>query len=138
MAHLQLLRVASPRCHQRWSTRLFDLVAHHSVPVPIGYSREARWEETTVIDPRTNQEEPRRNCKPINDRVIGCLLGTRTGNSVEVTNCFPVGHEDKEDTVDIRLDYFESLRALHAQANPNEEIVGWCVLFLSVPLAMPN
>ncbi|EDQ90725.1 uncharacterized protein MONBRDRAFT_18528 [Monosiga brevicollis MX1] len=87
--------------------------------------REARWEETTVIDPRTNQEEPRRNCKPINDRVIGCLLGTRTGNSVEVTNCFPVGHEDKEDTVDIRLDYFESLRALHAQANPNEEIVGW-------------
>ncbi len=33
------------------------------------------------------------------NRVIGTLLGTVTGSTVEITNCFPVAHQETEEQV---------------------------------------
>jgi hypothetical protein len=41
----------------------------------------------------------RRN--PEQARVVGTLLGQREGNTVVVTNCFPVPHTETEDSVRI-------------------------------------
>lgn len=36
-------------------------------------------------------------------RVIGTLLGTVNGRSIEVTNCFPVPHSETDDQVGVKL-----------------------------------
>eukprot|EP00947_MAST-08B_sp_MAST-8B-sp1_P004621 g4621.t1 len=44
---------------------------------------------------------------------------------VEVTNCFPVPHTEKEDEVAVGKDFFAQMYDLHRKACPKEEIVGW-------------
>lgn len=58
-------------------------------------------------------------------RVIGTLLGTRTGNRVEITNCFAVPHAERGDEVAIGKDFNRQMSALHARANRRERVVGW-------------
>eukprot|EP00040_Diaphanoeca_grandis_P038450 m.256528 g.256528 ORF g.256528 m.256528 type:complete len:282 (+) comp34444_c0_seq1:176-1021(+) len=58
-------------------------------------------------------------------RVIGTLLGTVTGSAIEVTNCFPVPHNETDEQVAVDMDYHRSMFELHRQVNPKEVIVGW-------------
>eukprot|EP00730_Choanoeca_flexa_P012454 TRINITY_DN4290_c0_g1_i2.p1 TRINITY_DN4290_c0_g1~~TRINITY_DN4290_c0_g1_i2.p1 ORF type:complete len:295 (+),score=73.83 TRINITY_DN4290_c0_g1_i2:54-887(+) len=58
-------------------------------------------------------------------RVIGTLLGTVNGQTIEVTNCFPVPHNENDDQVAVDVEYQSNMRALYAAVNPNEVVVGW-------------
>jgi translation initiation factor 3 subunit F len=58
-------------------------------------------------------------------RVIGTLLGTVNGGKIEVTNCFPVPHNETDEQVAVDMDYHRSMYELHRQVNPKEVIVGW-------------
>jgi translation initiation factor 3 subunit F len=58
-------------------------------------------------------------------RVIGVLLGTVMGKTVEVTNCFPVPHNETEEQVVVDVEYQSNMRALYQMVNPNEVVVGW-------------
>eukprot|EP00038_Savillea_parva_P003674 m.128715 g.128715 ORF g.128715 m.128715 type:complete len:282 (+) comp11244_c0_seq5:94-939(+) len=58
-------------------------------------------------------------------RVIGTLLGTEVGGVIEITNYFPVPHNESVDQVAVSMDYYRSMLDLHRQINPNELIVGW-------------
>jgi len=58
-------------------------------------------------------------------RVIGTLLGTVNGSAIEVTNCFPVPHNETDEQVAVDMDYHKSMFLLHRQVNPKEVIVGW-------------
>jgi len=59
-------------------------------------------------------------------RVIGTLLGSRTGSTVVVKNCFPVPHVEKgEEEVAVGKDFLKHMLALHERVNPNEEVLGW-------------
>lgn len=59
------------------------------------------------------------------ERVIGTLLGIKSGNTVEITNCFPVPHIENPETAALDMDYHESMLALHKRVNPQEIVVGW-------------
>jgi len=59
------------------------------------------------------------------DRVIGTLLGTVVGNCVEITNSFPVPHNENEDIVAVDMEYHRTLYELHQRVNSKEIIVGW-------------
>ncbi|KAJ2852108.1 hypothetical protein IWW36_000487 [Coemansia brasiliensis] len=61
------------------------------------------------------------------DRVIGTLLGVRSddGRVVEIRSCFAVPHFETEDEIQVDMEHHSSVFALHKQANPREQIVGW-------------
>ena len=58
-------------------------------------------------------------------RVIGTLLGTVEKHSVEVTNCFPVPHNESEDEVAVDMEFAKNMYELHKKVSPNELILGW-------------
>jgi len=59
-------------------------------------------------------------------RVIGTLLGRHEGNTVYITNCFPVPHvEESEFKVKIDMEYHGTMLALQQQVNASEVVVGW-------------
>lgn len=59
------------------------------------------------------------------NRVIGTLLGTVSGTTVEVTNCFPVPHSENDEQVAVDMEYHRTMFELYQKVNPNEKIVGW-------------
>lgn len=60
-------------------------------------------------------------------RVIGTLLGRVNNNDmvVEVTNSFPVPHNETEEQVAVDMEFHQQMCALHTQTNSKEGIVGW-------------
>jgi len=60
-------------------------------------------------------------------RVIGTLLGSIHGNTVEVTSCFCVPHNESKDEVAVDMEFARSMTDFHTKANPNEVIVGWLI-----------
>jgi len=61
-----------------------------------------------------------------NERVIGSLLGF-FGNDgvVQVTNCFPVPHNEKPDQFALNMDFHKRMLNLHSTVSPHQQIVGW-------------
>jgi len=57
-------------------------------------------------------------------RVFGTLLGINNDGVVEVRNCFPVPHIEKEQVIWDGKDH-RSMLELHLKANPQETVVGW-------------
>lgn len=57
-------------------------------------------------------------------RVIGTLLGSVTGSTIDVTNSFAVPHSETED-VKVDMEHHNTMLELHQRVNPNERIVGW-------------
>lgn len=57
-------------------------------------------------------------------RVIGTLLGLNNDGVIEVRNCFPVPHTEKEQVLWDPKDH-RSMLELHLKANPQETVVGW-------------
>ncbi|XP_078394294.1 eukaryotic translation initiation factor 3 subunit F [Cetorhinus maximus] len=58
-------------------------------------------------------------------RVIGTLLGTVDKQTVEITNCFSVPHNESEDEVAVDMEFAKNMYELHKKVAPNEVIVGW-------------
>jgi len=59
-------------------------------------------------------------------RVIGTLLGvTNPDGTVEITNCFPVPHNETDEQVAVDMEYHRTMFDLHRQVNSKENIVGW-------------
>jgi len=58
-------------------------------------------------------------------RVIGTLLGVTDKNTVEITNCFTVPHNECEDEVAIDIEFAKNMYELHRKVNSSEMIVGW-------------
>jgi len=58
-------------------------------------------------------------------RVIGTLLGVCDKNTVEITNCFTVPHNESDDEVAIDIEFAKNMYELHKKVNPAELIVGW-------------
>jgi translation initiation factor 3 subunit F len=60
-------------------------------------------------------------------RVIGTLLGTKTGNVIEITNCYGVPFVEEEDEIKIKInqDYHKQMYTAHRRINRKEEILGW-------------
>jgi translation initiation factor 3 subunit F len=58
------------------------------------------------------------------ERVIGTLLGANNDGVLEITNCFPVPHTEKE-SVGIDMDFHKTMYQLFRQSNPTEIILGW-------------
>lgn len=62
----------------------------------------------------------------VQQRVIGTLLGNKGANGViEVTNYFPVPHNETDEHVAVDMEYHRSMFDLHRQINSKEVIVGW-------------
>lgn len=60
------------------------------------------------------------------DRVIGTLLGTRTGSdTVEVHTAFAALHSETSEQVAVDADYLKGMFDLCHKVNPQEVIVGW-------------
>jgi len=55
---------------------------------------------------------------------IGTLLGRIEDGIVSVTNCFTVPHTE-ENQVAVNMTFHSNMLKLHAQINPDEQIVGW-------------
>jgi len=72
----------------------------------------------TILDHHSRRKEGQ-------ERVIGTLLGTTTDGVVEVTNCFPVPHNENEEQVAVDMEFHHTMFKLHKQVNSREEIVGW-------------
>lgn len=58
-------------------------------------------------------------------RVIGTLLGTVHAGVVEVRNCFPVPHVEKDGETAVGKEFNRNMLSLHRRINPKESIVGW-------------
>ncbi|KAL2076923.1 hypothetical protein ACEWY4_027476 [Coilia grayii] len=58
-------------------------------------------------------------------RVIGTLLGTIDKQTVEVTNCFSVPHNESEDEVAVDMEFAKNMYELHKKVSPSEVIIGW-------------
>ncbi|XP_051865302.1 eukaryotic translation initiation factor 3 subunit F [Pristis pectinata] len=58
-------------------------------------------------------------------RGIGTLLGTVDKQTVEITNCFSVPHNESEDEVAVDMEFAKNMYELHRKVAPNEVIVGW-------------
>lgn len=65
-------------------------------------------------------------------RVIGTLTGIRTDNEVEVRTAFAVLHSETADQVAIDEEYFRNMLEISQRVNPKEQVVGWCVVRLSI------
>ena len=61
---------------------------------------------------------------PLQERVIGTLLGSNDDGVLHITQCFPVPHTEA-DTVGIDMDFHKTMMALVRQAHPGEIILGW-------------
>jgi translation initiation factor 3 subunit F len=66
------------------------------------------------------------------DRVIGTLLGVRSGTAggaeaetVEVRSSFAVLHSETSEQVAVDMEYHRTMYELHHKVNPKEVIVGW-------------
>jgi len=57
-------------------------------------------------------------------RVFGTLLGINNDGIIEIRNCFPVPHTEKDQVVWDGKDH-RSMLELHLKANPQETVVGW-------------
>jgi len=57
-------------------------------------------------------------------RVFGTLLGINNDGVVEIRNCFPMPHSEKDQVVWDGKDH-RSMLELHLKANPQETVVGW-------------
>lgn len=57
--------------------------------------------------------------------MIGTLLGRKKGNKIFITNCFPVPHNENEETVVVDMDYHANMLELHQRVSSNEVVVGW-------------
>ena len=53
--------------------------------------------------------------------------GSIHGNTVEVTSCFCVPHNESKDEVAVDMEFARSMTDFHTKANPNEVIVGWLI-----------
>ncbi len=60
-------------------------------------------------------------------RVIGTLLGSKSGNVIDITNCYGVPFAEEEDEIKIKInqDYQKQMFAAFRRINKKEEIVGW-------------
>jgi len=58
-------------------------------------------------------------------RVIGALLGTNVEGVVEVTDTFPVPHEESAKDVRLDFDFQSTMRELRRRTSPHEVMVGW-------------
>ncbi|XP_069792754.1 eukaryotic translation initiation factor 3 subunit F isoform X2 [Narcine bancroftii] len=65
-------------------------------------------------------------------RGIGTLLGTVDKQTVEITNCFSVPHNESEDEVAVDMEFAKNMYELHRKVAPNEVIVG------CAPLGVPG
>lgn len=65
-------------------------------------------------------------------RVIGTLTGVRTDNEVEVRTAFAVLHSETADQVAIDEEYFRNMLEISQRVNPKEQVVGWCVVRLTI------
>ncbi len=65
--------------------------------------------------------------KDTQDRVIGCLLGTRSETEIEVHSCFAALHGELSNSSEFWLEdnYINSMYELHHKVHPKEVIVGW-------------
>eukprot|EP00127_Corallochytrium_limacisporum_P001194 Clim_evm29s44 gene=Clim_evmTU29s44 len=60
------------------------------------------------------------------NRVIGTILGEVLPTGVvEVTNCFPVPHNETAEQVSVDLEFHRTMFDLSTKSNPKEVIVGW-------------
>jgi len=60
------------------------------------------------------------------ERVIGALLGRQSpGGTVEITDCFPVPHEESSEVVGVEMEFHKLMLDLHNRVNSREQIVGW-------------
>ncbi|XP_041038586.1 eukaryotic translation initiation factor 3 subunit F, partial [Carcharodon carcharias] len=51
--------------------------------------------------------------------------GTVDKQTVEITNCFSVPHNESEDEVAVDMEFAKNMYELHKKVAPNEVIVGW-------------
>eukprot|EP01083_Nonionella_stella_P064306 167470_1 len=58
-------------------------------------------------------------------RVLGTLLGFSEGNTVHITNCFPLIHEEEQDTVKVDQEFERNMTELYNVISPKESILGW-------------
>lgn len=65
-------------------------------------------------------------------RVIGALLGTKTGSRVEITNCFPIPHSE-DDEIAVGKEVMRQVLDLQKQVNSQEDLVGWYSTTTAVP-----
>merc|ERR1711998_286901 len=72
----------------------------------------------TILDHHSRRKEGQ-------ERVIGTVLGTHNEGTFEITNCFPVPHNENEETVAVDMEFHHNMYKLHKQVNNREEIVGW-------------
>lgn len=72
----------------------------------------------TILDHHSRRKEGQ-------ERVIGTLLGNEKDGVVEITNCFPVPHNENEEHVAVDMEFHHTMYKLHRQVNGLEEIVGW-------------
>ncbi|KAH3757715.1 Mov34/MPN/PAD-1 family protein [Pelomyxa schiedti] len=70
------------------------------------------------------EHHSRRKVEEANSRAVGTLLGTTTGNVVEVYDCFPVPHTEEE-AVEIFKDFHLAMLELHKRVSPKRTVVGW-------------
>lgn len=72
----------------------------------------------SVVDHYSRREEGQ-------GRVIGTLLGTVTGNKVEIFSCFPVPHTESEEQVAVNTDFHATMLSLYQRVQPSHQVVGW-------------
>lgn len=58
-------------------------------------------------------------------RVIGTLMGYKQGNATFITNCFPVGHTETADKVEVEMKKSQQMLDLHLMVHPKEQVLGW-------------
>jgi len=61
-------------------------------------------------------------------RVVGVLLGSRLGNTLDISNCFAVPFEEDENDRSIWFfdhNYMENMYAMFRKVNAKERLVGW-------------
>ncbi|KAK9805898.1 hypothetical protein WJX73_002723 [Symbiochloris irregularis] len=59
------------------------------------------------------------------DRVIGTLLGTVEGNTIEVKECYAVPFNENQEQVAMDINHHQSLLGLHQKVIQKEVVVGW-------------
>jgi translation initiation factor 3 subunit F len=63
------------------------------------------------------------------ERLIGTLLGEKHQDYTEIKNCYPVPIKESQDKVVVSIEFHNSMFELYKMNNPNDEIVGWYLLF---------
>lgn len=67
----------------------------------------------------------RRN--PEQKRVIGALLGESSVDNqlVKIKGCFPVPHEETNETLKFDIDFHKTMNELHKKVNSRYQLIGW-------------